>query len=161
MGKWKWKSLSRVQLFVTPWTIYSLPGSSVHVMEGFQNGNQDNFLGHYFVLFCFLNNDFKYSQFGRYIWAILISRFCLFFFLNQTNLVKKSPFWLNYIPYQKSWNKNKLFQPGKMYQISQNALDNMHKNDVCEGIKYIQLRENSGTKQCRFEVDTFCFERAF
>ena len=46
-----------------------------------------------------------------------------------------------------------------MYQISQNALDNMHKNDVCEGIKYIQLRENSGTKQCRFEVDTFCFER--
>ena len=63
--------------------------------------------------------------------------------------------------YRKSRNKNKLSQPDKMYQISQNALDNMHKNDVCEGMKCIQPRENSGTKQCRFEVDTLCYERAF
>ena len=28
--KRKWKSLSHVWLFATPWTIYSLPGSSVH-----------------------------------------------------------------------------------------------------------------------------------
>ena len=85
-----------------------------------------------------------------------------FFFLSEPNQSsEKKSFLVELYLYRKSRNKNKLSQPDKMCQISQNALDNMHKNDVCEGMKCIQPRENSGTKQCRFEVDTLCYERAF